>query len=471
MNKNAGTTRFVVALALLGSGTVHGGGFALIEQGAAGMGNAYAGAAAVSADAATAWFNPAGMFELERPQFAAAAHLISVENEFTDQGTTLNAEFGDASALVSGTTVKDPGGNTFVPNLYYVRRFTDNLGFGLSISAPFGNATDFGEDWTGRYQAVESSVSVIDINPSLAYRINDKFSIAAGVSVQMMEATLANSVDSGATCAGLASRGTVDLMQCFNEGVIELDENGNVPLSVRERDGYAEVTGDSVEMTFNLSMLYKPSERTKLGVAYRHSAVHDLEGDATFDTNEGLANVLNSAGVPLFQNVDATAEANLPASLMFSVAHQLNDKVQLLGDATWMGWSTFEELRIKFDNPVQPDSFNTQAWEDVWRISAGVNYAMNNKLTLRTGLAYDQDPVPSVTLRTARIPGNDRTWLSFGAGYKVSNAVSLDVGFAHLFVDETPIDNASEADGGTTIRGVFDANINLLSAQFTWQFK
>lgn len=461
MIKNAGTSQLVAALALLGCGAAQAGGFALIEQGAAGMGNAYAGASAVSNDASTVWFNPAGMLELDRPQFAVAAHAISVANEFEDKGSTLNAAFD--LAPVQGETTKDPGGTSIVPNLYYVRRFTDNLAFGLGISAPFGNSTDFGREWTGRYQAVESGVSVIDINPSLAFRVNDKFSIGGGISVQLLEATLGNSVDSGATCVGLASRGSVDLAQCIGAGL--------TTAGVRAQDGYAEVTGDSTEVTFNLGLLFKPTEQTKLGVAYRHSIDHALEGDAEFETNAALAAVLNGAGVPLFQNVDATAEANLPASIMFSVAHQLNDKVEILGDATWMGWSSFEELRIKFDNPVQPDSFNTQAWEDVWRVAFGINYAKSNKLTLRTGLAYDQDPVPSATRRTARIPGNDRTWLSFGAGYKVSDKISLDVGFAHLFVDETPIDNASEAAGGTTIRGVFDANINLLSAQLTWMFK
>lgn len=461
MSKNAGTTRMMVALTLLGCGTAQAGGFALIEQGAAGMGNAYAGASAVSNDASTVWFNPAGMLELDRSQFAAAAHLISVENDFTDRGTTLNPAFG--SAPVSGDTSIDPGGNSFVPNLYYVRRLNDDLAFGLGISAPFGNSTDFGEDWTGRYQAVESGVSVIDINPSVAYRLSEKFSIGGGISLQMLDATLGNSVDSGGTCIGLAAVGSVDLAQCLGAGL-------TTP-GVREQDGYAEVSGDSVEFTFNIAALFKPSERTKLGVAYRHSIDHTLEGDAEFETNAALAAVLSGAGVPLFQNGGATAEANLPASLMLSVARQLNDKIELLGDATWMGWSSFEELRIQFDNPIQPDSFNTQEWEDVWRVAAGINYTMSDKLTLRTGVAYDQDPVPSVTRRTARIPGNDRTWVSFGAGYQVSDKIKLDVGYAHLFVDETPIDNASEAAGGTTIRGVFDANINLLSAQFTWMFQ
>ncbi len=444
----------------LHSQSANAGGFALIEQGGSGMGNAYAGAAAVSSDASTVWFNPAGMLELTDPQLAVAGHVISVENEYSDRGTTLNPAFG--LGPVPGVTETDPGGNSLIPNFYYVRSLRDDLAFGLGVSVPYGNSTDYGRDWVGRYQAVESAVSVLDINPSLAYRVNDQLSIGGGISVQVFEATLGSAVDSSVTCLGLYSRGTLPLAACANAGL-------TTP-GTRDTDGYAEITGDSVEATFNFGVLYKPSEMTKLGFAYRHSIDHKLEGDADFTTNESLAAVLGSQ-IPLFQDVSATAEANLPSSAMFSVAHRVNDKIELLADATFMAWSSLEELRIKFDNPVQPDTFNTLAYEDVWRVAAGVNYQHTDQLTLRAGVAIDQDPVPSVQLRTPRIPGEDRRWLAFGVGYQVNENIGFDVGYSHVFVDEVPIDNTSESDGGTTIRGVYDANINLISAQFNYKFK
>ncbi len=447
--------------ALLTGANVQAGGFALIEQGGSGMGNAYAGASAVAADASTVWFNPAGMLELDSREFAVAGHVIGVNSDFADRGSTLNAAFG--LTAVPGDTNVDAGGATFLPNLYYVAPLNDNMSWGVGISVPFGNSTEYDRDWVGRYQAVESGVSVIDINPSFAYRVNEKFSVGAGISVQIMNATLGNSVDSGATCLGLVSRGSVDLAQCAGA---QLTAAG-----VRANDGYAEINGDSVDATFNLGLLYKPSAQTKLGVAYRHKIDHSLDGDADFETNPGLAAVLAANSIPLFVNGGATAEANLPGQVMMSLAHQLNDKVELLGDVSWTGWSSFEELRIVFDNPAQPDTFNTQGYEDVVRLSAGLNYAHSNKLTLRAGWAFDEDPVPSPQLRTARIPGNDRTWIAFGAGYKFRPNMSVDVGFAHLFVDDTPIANASESAGGTTIRGVYDTDANIISAQFNWLIK
>jgi len=458
----------------LGIGPAHSGGFALIEQGASGMGNAYAGAAAVSNDPSTVWFNPAGMLELGHVEFSIAAHLIAVDNKFSDRGTTLNASFGTYDAdgnfnltAAPGADTAEPAGNTVVPNIYYVHRLKPDLAMGVGISVPFGNSTDYGREWKGRYQAVESGVTVIDINPTAAYRINEKLSIGGGISVQLMEATLGNSIDSGATCLGLAGLGLTTQDNCNAEGI---GLPGNTAT-----DSYAEVTGDSTEVTFNLGMIFKPAPESKLGVTYRHGSEHDLEGEGNFELNAGLVNVLaqtaaarQALGIVLFENTDALAVANLPPSFSISGTHQIG-KFELLGDATWMGWSDFEELRIKFDSG-QNDSFNTQSWNDVWRVAGGINYKHSSKLTLRAGAAYDESPVPSVQLRTARIPGNDRTWISMGVGYQVTNAITVDVGYAHLMLDETPIDNASEATGGTTIRGVYDTSINLLSAQLSWTF-
>ena len=53
-------------------------GFALIEQSASGMGNAFAGAAATAEDASTIFYNPAGMSKLGSTQITVGAHLIDL---------------------------------------------------------------------------------------------------------------------------------------------------------------------------------------------------------------------------------------------------------------------------------------------------------------------------------------------------------------------------------------------------------
>ena len=438
------------------------GGFALIEQGASGLGNAYAGAAAVSADASTVWFNPAGMSELKRPQLLVAGHIINVNSDFTDTGTTLNNSFGggfvDPDFANAGTT--DAGGTAGLPNLYYVHPLKNGFTAGIGFSIPFGNSTDYDDDWVGRYQATESSVVALDINPSVSYIVNEYISIGGGVSLQYLDATLESAIDTGATCLGLVTQGALPADACVAAG---LDTVG-----VQELDGQASVEGDDISFSFNLGLLFKPRDGTKLGVAFRSGLDHEVEGTGEFVNNAAFQAIIDG-GLPLFTDTGASAEASLPGTVMFSAAQLLGDKIELLADATFTDWSTLQELRLEFDGP-QPDAFNTFEYEDAWRFSAGVNYKFNDQLTLRGGVAYDEDPVPSVELRTPRIPGNDRTWISFGFGYAFNKKVGLDFGFTHISVDDTPIANVSETPGGTTLRGIFDTDANILSAQFNVQF-
>ncbi|WP_456407360.1 outer membrane protein transport protein, partial [Thiolapillus sp.] len=65
-------------------------GFAIIEQSASGMGNAYAGAAAVAEDASTIFFNPAGMTNLPGSQVVAAGHIIVPGADFGNDGSHVN---------------------------------------------------------------------------------------------------------------------------------------------------------------------------------------------------------------------------------------------------------------------------------------------------------------------------------------------------------------------------------------------
>lgn len=448
------------------------GGFALIEHGASGLGTAYAGASAVSEDGSTVWFNAAGMSEIDGRETAFALHALSTSTTWTDRGTRLGSTFG--SSPVSGPETAEPGTATPLPNFYYVAPINSKWHYGLSIGVPFGSSTEYNNDWKGRYTTVESSLNVVDINPAISYRLSDKIRLGAGISIQRLTAELGSAVDSGAVCLGLNTlfNPSYSDATCFNAGLTP---------GVQANDSYAEISGDSVALGFNLGALFLPTPAVKIGVAYRHSVDHELEGDADFVVNPALQTVLasdtNAASQPVTQNifrdVPASAEVELPATFSVSGAWQFNDKLQLLSDITWTGWSSFQELRIDYENPVQNPTVSVQEWEDVFRYSLGLTYQINDKWKLRTGWAFDEEAIPSPQRRTARIPGNDRTWYAVGAGYRVSGNLSLDVGYTHLTLDETPIDNSDpESNGnGQAVRGLFDSSIDILSAQLNWEFK
>jgi long-chain fatty acid transport protein len=148
-----------------------------------------------------------------------------------------------------------------------------------------------------------------------------------------------------------------------------------------------------------------------------------------------------------------------------------------MADVTWTDWSAFDELRLEFDDG-SADAVQPEEWDDAYRFSLGASYRYNDAWTLRAGVAYDQSPVPGADRRTPRIPDDSRTWVTVGASYRLSEAFSFDVAYAHIFIGEVPIRDTEVTTGalangapvGSTLDGEFDASVDILSAQIQWKF-
>lgn len=457
------TTIKVACVAALTSATglANAGGFSLIEHGASGLGNAYAGAGAVSVDASTLYFNPAGMLNLKERQLLVGGHLINVDTTITDSGSTLNTALGGTP--VGGLPVASDNGITPIPNIYFVSPLGDNFAYGISLDVPFGSGSDYGDEWFGRYTATDSSLAIVEINPAIAYRVSDQFQVGFGLDIQYATATLANAVDSGAVCFAV----TPEFLQanCVNAGLTP----GNQAV-----DSQVDIDGDSTALGFNLGAIYSPNDNTRIGVAFRSQVDHTLEGTATFDNSAPFQALLDAAGSEAFVTGPGSTEVSTPATVAFSIAQTIPqfNRLQLLADATWSQWSSFDQLLIQFDNEAQPDALQVQDWNDAWRVSAGFNYQYSPKLILRGGLAFDEDPIPDPTRRTPRIPGEDRIWYSVGLGYQHTQALSFDFGFTYISIDETPVDNSFPETGPSAVflRGQIDADASILSAQLNWKF-
>ena len=185
-----------MALCLAGfTGAAAASGFALIEQSASGLGNAYAAGAAAIDNASVQFFNPAAMTELSGTQISLAGHYIMPSAKLTNAGATV-VTLGNIP--VAGT-VDDAGVNGLVPNFYYKRDLDPPLKFGLGINAPFGLATEYDKTWIGRYHAIKSEVQTININPALAYKVNSQLSLGAGLNAQYIKAELSPLGLSGVT--------------------------------------------------------------------------------------------------------------------------------------------------------------------------------------------------------------------------------------------------------------------------------
>jgi long-chain fatty acid transport protein len=438
---------FLVALLSLTFGPVYGAGFALMEQSVKGLGNAFSGGAASAEDATVVNYNPAGMIMLEGQQVSTGVHVIKTSFEFSNNGSTHALQPITGEGLTG-----DNGGNggtwNFVPNFYYVNRLNEDWAVGLGIHVPFGLTTNWDEGWVGRYYAVKSSIMTLNFNPSVAYKVNEHLSVGVGVSAMYMQGEFSQAVDFGTIFNVLGGNPQRD-------------------------DGKVTLNADDWGYGYNLGLLYRFNDRTRIGLSYRSKVDQDLSGDADFSYDAKVAAWIAASPVPTwFQDGGAGASVTLPASASLSIYHQATDKLALMADVGWTGWSDLPELRITFDSG-QDDSVTTLNWDDAWQFGIGASYKVDNKLTLRCGTMYDQTPIPSAKYRTPRLPDQDRLWTNVGASYAMNERMSFDFAYAHLFMmgngdinQEATGENATR--GG--LKGEFDNTGNILSAQLNYSW-
>ena len=170
----------------------------------------------------------------------------------------------------------------------------------------------------------------------------------------------------------------------------------------------------------------------------------------------------------LFQNGPIKAEFNSPELTMLATKWDLNDNWTLAADISNTKWSNFEELRIKFDSPTQPDSAETFGWYDVQRTSVGLEYKYSDDLTLRTGYSADESPINEEE-RSVRLPSTDRQWLAVGASYQWSDKTSIDLAYVRLFADD-PIHLDRSGSTGDRIVGNYQVQAEIISFQLNHHF-
>ena len=466
LSRIASTISAVVAA--LATGHAFGAAFALQENSGSGIGNAFAGGAASAEDVSTIWSNPAGLARFTSPQIAAAVHAVTPTFKFRDEGS-LPAAFQPL-----GGTGGDAGSTNVIPNLYVGIPINAQLAFGIGLNAPFGLKTEYDDNWLGRFQAVKSDIRTINVNPALSWRVNNQFSVGIGVNWQRVDAELTSKVNySGA------------LAQAAGVAV----QNGQLPASLLPAvllanplglESNVKIEGDDSAWGWNIGFLWEPTPQTRVGGHYRSAIKYHVSADANFD-NPSLPSTLPPALAPVFGllaqgvngtrlfNSGVTADIKLPDIANLSIFHRLNDRWDVMGDVQFTRWSTFKELRFVRTTggelPVTPENF-----KDAWRVSVGATYHWNDAWSFRGGLAYDQTPV-NTTDRTPRLPDESRAWIAVGAQYRFNRNLALDAGFVYIPVDKPDINqNAGSTAANGLIKGNYDANVTIFSAQLTYSF-
>jgi long-chain fatty acid transport protein len=443
-----------------------GAGFALQENNASGLGNAYAGGAAIAEDASTVWANPAGMSRLKQREAVQAIHFIIPSNKFSDDGS-----LPAANQPLGANSGGDAGGLNVIPNLYLVVPYSQQLAFGLGVNVPFGLTTEYDDGWIGRYHGIKSQVKTINVQPTVSWKVNDQLSVGLGIDFQWVDARLTSDVNySGAIAQGA--------QQAAAAGLIPAAAIPGILAATGGLDSRVTVKGDDTAWGWNIGALYEFNPGTRVGAHYRSGFKYNVRGDVDFNhpalptlppalapVINTIANGVNSA----LYNGDVHSDIELPAIVNLSLFHRLNDRWDVMADVQWTGWSKLKDLTFVRNEgallQTTPENF-----DDVWRFAVGANYRVSDRWMLRGGLAFDESPVNDVD-RTPRLPDSDRTWLSFGAQYKYSQNLIIDGGFTYIWVDDATIDtNAGSTAQYGLLRGNYDSNVVIVSIQAALRF-
>ena len=431
-------------------------GFKINEQDtkAMGMANAFT---ALADDPGALFYNPAGIAFLKGLQVSLGSLVIAVpQTEFV--GTTPltgNVPLGNGTSPVYEKAKRD----LFIAPTIYATYSLESipLSFGLGINSIYPLAKSWDTSGAFRNQSENISVKPINFQPTVAYRFDDlNLAVAAGIDVtyamvSLQKAAYTNSITGGAPF-----------------GAFELGELG--------MDATATGVG------YNLGVLWKPRQDLSFGIAYRSEVTLNLSGNANFlaTTPAGLSamgidyTTIPANALPFTRqsfNSGASTSITLPDTLSLGVAWKPTDKLTLDFDAVRTGWSSMSNLNISFASNTPLKTFNNNPlpmnWHDAWAYMLGGQYAYNKNLDLRSGFAYDTNPIPDSTL-SPLLPDSDRTNFSLGIGIH-NEQVALDLAYMWVHWLDRTVNNQNM----TTLtgeNGTFKSDAHLFGANVTIKF-
>ena len=403
-----------------------------IQQSAYFQGMSWAGVATGGPSLASMGWNPAtSAFASYGLTMESSSGLVFPQIDLT----VLNPE---VQPPPPGTAKVDMGRDTLLGTSFVAWRVNDKTVLGLSVISPFGLATKPDDvDWAGKFVAITSKVFTIDAIPSISYEILPGLSLGAGVQLQYTEL---------------------------------LKLRAATPL------GGSRIDGDDFGVGYMLGINYMPGPNTSLGLGFRSSIHHELEGDTKINVDPAVAALF---GLDPTVKAPTQFEIDLPEKVTFSFRQALSPRARLLGTIDWVNWSRFGVIPVVLKGPFElapllpalPPGASVASldfkWQDGWLFALGGEYDWSPNLTLRTGVGYEISPIQSATSRLVQVPDNDHTWVSVGATYKTSANSSIDFAYTHIFYEDdapfTRFPASTLSPGAPPLVGTADVSIDYVS--------
>jgi long-chain fatty acid transport protein len=432
----------VASCAVVAASSAYAGGFAVREQSATAQGLSFAGAASGSGGLSSMFWNPATITMAPGWQSEWHASLILPYADIVPDATTQAqiAALGartvpippPPSPLAGALGTFGPFGSSpfnsgnigqaaIVPASYSSYQINERLWVGMYTGAPFGLGTKAEPNWAGQIYGRSARVFSFNATPTVGYKVSDWLSLGAGVQVQYLAVDLTRAVPAniglsplqrGALLAGGA---TAAQLAAISTGIAGLTAVS--PLAPTGR-----LEADDIGFGYTLGATLTPFAGTDIGIGFRSSIRHELQGTAT---------------PALLTVVPIRAALNLPETVTVGLTQRVGAQWKVMLGYEWANWSRIKDPAVvnRIDGTITTDL--PYHYRDGHFFSAGAEYQWTPQLAVRGGVAYEISPIRD-NVRTVSLPDNDRFWLSIGASYRLSEKLSVDVAYSHIFVKRTP---------------------------------
>lgn len=411
MTVNNITKLLLSSFLLAGTGAASAAAFQLSEVSTSGLGRAYSGEAAIADNAAVVATNPALMSQFKQAE-------VSVGGIYVDPNIDISGSMMTANGSLD-LSHKNIAPNALVPNIYVVYPINEKFALGGGLNVNYGLATKFDKNYQAGFLGGKTDLKTVNLNLSGSYRVSDSFTFGLGLNAVYAKATLERYAGISAVKLAAATSNAIKLQ----------------PTSTVSR-----LEGKKLAFGWNVGFVYEFNQNNRIGVAYHSPVTINFKGKYSNDfpatptlaavytgiaTQTGKDKIVPTGGA----SIDGSLSLPLPAYWEVSGFHQLTDKLAVHYSYKHTQWSKFKELRAKAADGS--DLFRKEEkFSDSSRIAIGATYDVNEKLTLRTGIAHDESAAQDH--HSISIPDTDRTWYAVGATYNFTPNLSVDAGFAHL---------------------------------------
>jgi len=400
-------TALAIAVAIV-STSAWSAGFQLNEFSSSGLGRAYSGEGAIADDAGNASRNPALIMMFDRPTFSAGAI-------FVDPGVDITGRSPTGASLNSDNIAP----TAWVPNLHFVAPINEQFGWGATVTSNYGLATEFNNNYAAGAYGGTTDLETLNLNLSGAYRLDNHWSFGAGFDAVYAKAK----IERYAGDLGRIVAGSGRLPPALARQVAGIPGDTQI----------AYLKGDEWGFGWNAGILYEIDKNNRYGLTYRSEVKIDFDGDYKSSLPSAYNQILGNFGLPMGTDGRTTGGSltlNLPEMWELSGYNRVAPQWAVHYSLTYTSWSQFQELKAT-NSGGDTLFYKDESFRDAYRIALGTTYYMDDNWTFRTGIAFDDSPVPA-DKRSISIPDQDRFWLSAGATYAFNKDASIDAGVSYM---------------------------------------